>query len=86
MPVIVISQQSQINTKWQFSDDAAYVHYTVNETIHGLEFDDIPDTGDIPLVADLSSTILSRPIDVSRFGLIYAGAQKNYWPQQVFVL
>jgi len=65
---------------WQFSDDAAYVHYTVNETIHGLEFDDIPDTGDIPLVADLSSTILSRPIDVSRFGLIYAGAQKNIGP------
>ncbi|PCJ32131.1 MAG: 3-phosphoserine/phosphohydroxythreonine aminotransferase [Gammaproteobacteria bacterium] len=65
---------------WQFSADAAYVHYTVNETIHGLEFDDIPDTGDIPLVADLSSTILSRPIDVSRFGLIYAGAQKNIGP------
>jgi len=65
---------------WQFSDDAAYVHYTVNETIHGLEFDDIPDTGDIPLVADLSSTILSKPIDVSRFGLIYAGAQKNIGP------
>ena len=65
---------------WQFSENAAYVHYTVNETIHGLEFDDIPDTGDIPLVADLSSTILSRPIDVSRFGLIYAGAQKNIGP------
>jgi len=65
---------------WQFSADAAYVHYTVNETIHGLEFDDIPDTGDIPLVADLSSTILSRPIDVSRFALIYAGAQKNIGP------
>lgn len=65
---------------WQFSADAAYVHYTVNETIHGLEFDDIPDTGDIPLVADLSSTILSRPIDVSRFGLIYAGSQKNIGP------
>jgi len=65
---------------WQFSDDAAYVHYTVNETIHGLEFDAIPDTGDIPLVADLSSTILSRPIDVRRFGLIYAGAQKNIGP------
>ncbi len=65
---------------WQFSDDAAYVHYTVNETVHGLEFDDIPDTGNIPLVADLSSTILSRPIDVSRFGMIYAGAQKNIGP------
>jgi len=65
---------------WQFSADAAYVHYTVNETIHGLEFDDIPESGDIPLVADLSSTILSRPIDVSRFALIYAGAQKNIGP------
>ncbi|HDY84549.1 MAG TPA: 3-phosphoserine/phosphohydroxythreonine transaminase [Methylophaga sp.] len=65
---------------WQLSDDAAYVHYTVNETIHGLEFDDVPDTGDIPLVADFSSTILSRSIDVSRFGLIYAGAQKNIGP------
>jgi len=65
---------------WQLSADAAYVHYTVNETIHGLEFDDIPDTGDIPLVADFSSTLLSRPIDVSRFGLIYAGAQKNIGP------
>lgn len=65
---------------WQFSADAAYVHYTVNETIHGLEFDDIPDTGNIPLVADFSSTLLSRPIDVSRFGLIYAGAQKNIGP------
>jgi len=65
---------------WNLSEDAAYVHYTVNETIHGLEFNDIPDTGDIPLVADLSSTILSRPIDVTRFGLIYAGAQKNIGP------
>ncbi|RMH62544.1 MAG: 3-phosphoserine/phosphohydroxythreonine transaminase [Zetaproteobacteria bacterium] len=60
--------------------DAAYVHYTPNETIGGVEFDYIPDTGDVPLVADMSSTILSRPIDVSRFGLIYAGAQKNIGP------
>lgn len=67
-------------SEWQFSDDAAYVHYTPNETIHGLEFADIPDTGDIPLVADFSSTILSRPIDVSRFAMIYAGAQKNIGP------
>lgn len=67
-------------SSWQFSEDAAYVHYTANETIHGLEFDSIPDTGDIPLVADLSSTILSRPVDVRRFGLIYAGAQKNIGP------
>lgn len=67
-------------SQWQFSDDAAYVHYTPNETIHGLEFHDVPDVGDKPLVADMSSTILSRPIDVSRFGMIYAGAQKNIGP------
>ncbi len=60
--------------------DAAYVHYTPNETIEGVEFPYVPDTGDIPLVADMSSTILSRPIDVSRFGIIYAGAQKNIGP------
>ncbi len=63
-----------------FSSDAAYVHYTPNETIQGVEFPYIPDTGDIPLVADMSSTILSRPIDVSKFGIIYAGAQKNVGP------
>ena len=64
----------------KFSSDAAYVHYTPNETIRGVEFPYIPDTGHIPLVADMSSNILSRPIDVSRFGLIYAGAQKNIGP------
>lgn len=63
-----------------FDDKAAYVHYTPNETIGGVEFPYIPDTGDIPLVADMSSTILSRPLDVSRFGIIYAGAQKNIGP------
>ncbi|HQT03163.1 MAG TPA: 3-phosphoserine/phosphohydroxythreonine transaminase, partial [Thiotrichales bacterium] len=57
-----------------------YVHYTPNETIGGLEFQQIPDVGDKVLVADMSSTILSRPIDVSRFGVIYAGAQKNIGP------
>lgn len=60
--------------------DAAYVHYTPNETIEGVEFPYVPDVGDKPLVADMSSTLLSRPIDVSRFGLIYAGAQKNIGP------
>lgn len=65
---------------WQLSKDAAYVHYTPNETIAGVEFDDIPETGDIPLVADMSSSILSKAIDVSRFGIIYAGAQKNIGP------
>ncbi|MCK5716080.1 MAG: 3-phosphoserine/phosphohydroxythreonine transaminase [Thiomargarita sp.] len=57
--------------------NAAYVHYTPNETIHGLEFHNIPEVGDVPLVADMSSTLLSRPIDISKYGLIYAGAQKN---------
>jgi len=64
----------------EFSADAAYVHYTPNETIQGVEFPYVPDTGETPLVADMSSTILSRPIDVSKFGLIYAGAQKNIGP------
>jgi phosphoserine aminotransferase len=62
---------------WRLRGDAAYVHYTPNETIGGVEFHFVPDTGDVPLVADLSSTIMSRPLDVSRFGVIYAGAQKN---------
>jgi len=65
---------------WSLKKDAAYVHYTPNETIGGVEFHWVPDTGDVPLVADFSSTILSRPIDVSRFALIYAGAQKNIGP------
>ncbi len=62
---------------WRLDASATYLHYTPNETIHGVEFHEIPEVGDVPLVADMSSTILSRPIDVSRFGLIYAGAQKN---------
>ncbi len=65
---------------WQCSPDAAYLHYTPNETIGGVEFPFVPATGDVPLVADFSSTLLSRPLDVSRFGLIYAGAQKNIGP------
>jgi phosphoserine aminotransferase len=67
-------------SEWKLSPDAKYVHYTPNETIGGLEFQDIPNVGDKVLVADMSSTILSRPIDVSKFGLIYAGAQKNIGP------
>ncbi len=65
---------------WNLDADAAYVHYTPNETIGGLEFHWVPDTGDVPLVADMSSTILSRPIPVERYGVIYAGAQKNIGP------
>ena len=64
---------------WNLSDDAAYVHYAENETIGGIQFAGIPET-DKPLVADLSSSILSAPLDVSKFGLIYAGAQKNIGP------
>jgi phosphoserine aminotransferase len=71
---------------WNLSRDAAYVHVTPNETIHGVEFHDTPDTGEVPLVADVSSTILSRPIDVARYGLIYAGAQKNIGPSGLVVL
>ena len=63
--------------RWQLSKEAAYVHICTNETIGGLEYHWTPDTGTVPLVADMSSHILSRPIEVSRFGLIYAGAQKN---------
>jgi phosphoserine aminotransferase len=65
---------------------AAYVHYTPNETIQGVEFPYIPETGNVPLVADMSSTILSRPMDVSRYGLIYAGAQKNIGPAGLTVV
>ncbi len=72
--------------EWQLSEDAAYVHYTPNETIAGVEFPWVPDVGDKPLVADMSSTLLSRPIDVSRYGVIYAGAQKNIGPAGLTVV
>ncbi|MGH8137325.1 MAG: 3-phosphoserine/phosphohydroxythreonine transaminase [Steroidobacteraceae bacterium] len=65
---------------------AAYVHYTPNETIGGVEFPYVPETAGVPLVADMSSTILSRPIDVAKFGLIYAGAQKNIGPAGLCVV
>ncbi len=65
---------------WQLDPNAAYVHYTPNETIGGVEIFWTPETGNVPLVADMSSNILSRPVDVSKFGLIYAGAQKNIGP------
>ena len=71
---------------WDLDPQSAYVHVTPNETIRGVEFADIPDVGDVPLVADLSSTILSRPLDVARYGLIYAGAQKNIGPSGLVVL
>lgn len=62
---------------WNMNQNAAYLHYTPNETIDGIEFQWVPQTGDVPLVADMTSMILSRPIDVNAFGIIYAGAQKN---------
>lgn len=67
-------------SQWQLDPNAAFVHYCPNETIHGLEFPGIPDVGDVPLVADFSSSILSGPLDVSRYGVIYGGAQKNIGP------
>ena len=72
---------------WQLVDpQAAYVHYTPNETIGGVEFHWVPETGGVPLVADMSSNILSRPIDVSKYGVIYAGAQKNIGPAGLTVV
>jgi phosphoserine aminotransferase len=67
-------------SEWKLDPNAAYVHVTTNETIGGVEFHWTPDTGDVPLVADASSHILSRPMDVARYGLIYGGAQKNIGP------
>lgn len=71
---------------WTLNPQAAYCHYTPNETIGGVEFHFIPDTGAVPLVADMSSTLLSRPLDVSRYGVIYAGAQKNIGPAGLTVV
>lgn len=65
---------------WRLTPGAAFLHYTPNETIHGVEFHDIPDAVDAPLVADVSSNFLSAPVDVSRFGVLYGGAQKNLGP------
>jgi len=71
---------------WTLNPRASYIHYTPNETIHGVEFHDVPEVGDIPLIADMSSNILSEPVDVSKFGLIYAGAQKNIGPSGLVVM
>ncbi|MBA6327437.1 3-phosphoserine/phosphohydroxythreonine transaminase [Colwellia sp. MB02u-6] len=73
-------QRIKSSSEWPISPDAAYVHYCPNETVDGMEIFEVPNTGNIPLVADMSSTILSREFDVSKFGLIYAGAQKNIGP------
>jgi phosphoserine aminotransferase len=71
---------------WELDPGASYLHYTPNETIGGVEFHAIPDAGAVPLFADMSSNILSRPVDVSRFGVIYAGAQKNIGPSGLVVM
>ena len=71
---------------WKLSPNAAYVHVCTNETIGGVEYHWTPDTGDVPLVSDMSSHILSRPVDVSRYGLIFAGAQKNIGPAGLVIV
>jgi len=73
-------------SEWKLDPRAAYVHICSNETIGGVQFHWTPDTGQVPLVADMSSDILSRPIDVSRYGLIYAGAQKNIGPSGLTIV
>ena len=72
--------------EWNLDSEAAYLHYTSNETINGVEFQDIPESAGLPLVCDMSSNILSRTVDVSRFGVIYAGAQKNMGPAGITVV
>ena len=73
-------------TKADLDPEADYVHICMNNTIYGTVYHDLPDTGDVPLVADISSCILSKPIDVSKFGILYAGAQKNMAPSGVTVV
>jgi phosphoserine aminotransferase len=73
-------------SEWQLDPNAAYVHIIGNETIGGVEYHDTPDVGNVPLVSDMSSTLLSRPIDVSRYGAIYAGAQKNIGPAGLVIV
>ena len=71
---------------WQVTDEAKYLHLAVNETVVGVEFHQVPEVSDAPLAADMSSTLLSRPVDINRFGLIYAGAQKNIGPAGITVV
>ena len=71
---------------WQLNPDAAYVHYCPNETVDGVEINEVPNTKGVPLVADMSSTILSHKIDISQFALIYAGAQKNIGPSGLTIV
>ena len=88
---VVVSASSKENgftsipshQEWKIDPQAAYLHYTPNETIHGVEFSEVPETNGLPLVADMSSNILSRVVDIEKFGLIYAGSQKNMGPAGV---
>lgn len=72
--------------QWDVRPDTAYIHYTANETIHGVEFHTLPASEGIPLACDMSSTILSRSVDIARYGVIYAGAQKNIGPAGLTVV
>jgi phosphoserine aminotransferase len=87
---IVASTESSgfksLPSSYQFNADAAFVHFCPNETIHGVEYSGEPDCGEVPLVADMSSNFMSRPIDVSKYGVIYAGAQKNIGPSGIGVI
>lgn len=83
--VVATAEDSNFNyapaqSTWKLDPNAAYVHYTANETIGGVEFHWIPNTGNVPLICDMSSNILSKPVDVTQYGMIYAGAQKNIGP------
>lgn len=82
------NQQAYVpaQSEWKLNSKAAYVHYTPNETIDGIEFPFVPKTGKVPLVADMTSTILSKPIDVNDYGIIYAGAQKNLGPAGITIV
>jgi len=84
-PIDITEEQDGVTSllnpdDWPLNPNAAYVHYCPNETVNGIEINEVPETHGVPLVADMSSMILSRAIDVSKFGLIYAGAQKNIGP------
>ncbi|XP_058062681.1 probable phosphoserine aminotransferase [Anopheles bellator] len=87
----VVSKQEKYSTvpdpkQWKLDPDASYVYYCDNETIGGIEFDVVPETGSVPLVVDMSSNMLSRPIDVKKFGVIFACAQKNIGPSGITVV
>lgn len=89
--VVATSEESNFSTipdlkQWNLNPNARYFHYTPNETIGGVEFHWMPKVGDVPLVADMSSTILSRPLEVEKFGIIYAGSQKNMGPAGLTVV